>query len=57
MLATAHPDAFRFDHPVESYWEASAGPLEIETPPLSGNERCDVAVIGAGFTGLERHEV
>ena len=27
-------------------------PLGIDTPPLTADESCDVAVIGAGFTGL-----
>lgn len=52
MFATAHPDAFHFDHPVASYWEASADPLAVDTLPLSGSQQCDVAIIGAGFTGL-----
>ena len=52
MPSTIHADAFHFDHPVQSYWEASATPLDIATPPLSGDARCDVAVIGGGYTGL-----
>jgi glycine/D-amino acid oxidase-like deaminating enzyme len=52
MPSTAHPDAFHFDRPVASYWEASADPLGIDTPPLDTDASCDVAVIGAGFTGL-----
>ena len=52
MPSTTHPHAFHFDHPVDSYWEASADPLGIETPPLAANETCDVAIIGAGYTGL-----
>lgn len=52
MPSTTHPHAFHFDSPVDSYWEASAIPLGIETPPLAADETCDVAVIGAGYTGL-----
>ncbi len=52
MASTTHPHAFHFDHPVDSYWEASADPLGIDTPPLRREESCDIAIIGAGFTGL-----
>ena len=52
MPSTAHADAFHFDRPVASYWEATAGPLGIDTPPLAADTRTDVAVIGAGYTGL-----
>ena len=52
MASTTHPHAFHFDRAVDSYWEASADPLGIETPQLKGEESCEVAVIGAGFTGL-----
>jgi glycine/D-amino acid oxidase-like deaminating enzyme len=52
MPSTTHPHAFHFGHAVDSYWEASADPLGIETPPLDGSETCEVAIIGAGFTGL-----
>lgn len=52
MASTTHPHAFHFNRAVDSYWEASADPLAIDTPPLTGAETCDVAVIGAGFTGI-----
>ena len=52
MPSTTHPHAFHFQRPVDSYWEASADPLGIDTQPLTGSETCDVAIIGAGFTGL-----
>src|SRR3546814_14953067 len=32
--------------------EASAPPLARDTPPLTGAADCEVAVIGAGYTGL-----
>lgn len=37
---------------VESWWRASAPPMANPAPPLAGEVRADVAVIGAGFTGL-----
>ena len=52
MASTTHPHAFHFDRAVDSYWEASADPLGLETPPLTGEHSCDVVVIGGGFTGL-----
>ncbi len=52
MASITHPHAFHFDRAVDSYWEASADPLGLETPQLKGEHSCDVAVIGAGFTGL-----
>ena len=32
------------------WWDETAAP--VSRPPLTGAERCDVAIIGAGFTGL-----
>jgi len=52
MPSTTHPDAFHFDHPVASFWEATARPLDVSTTPLAGEAQCDVAIIGGGFTGL-----
>ena len=43
---------YRFDKPEPSYWEATAGLDATPAPPLSGDAQCDVAVIGAGYTGL-----
>ncbi len=37
---------------VQEIWEATAKALDIATPPLAGDAQCDVAVIGAGYTGL-----
>jgi glycine/D-amino acid oxidase-like deaminating enzyme len=51
-MPLVHPDALHFDRTVASYWEASADPLAIALAPLATDETCDVAVIGAGFTGL-----
>ncbi len=38
--------------PAGSYWEDSAPPLTAELKPLDRNLRYDVAVVGAGYTGL-----
>jgi glycine/D-amino acid oxidase-like deaminating enzyme len=43
---------YRFDRPEPSYWEATAGDCRVEAGPLSGNEQCDVAIIGGGYTGV-----
>ena len=43
---------YRFDTPQPSYWEATAPPQTFESEPLTGTESCEVAVIGAGYTGL-----
>jgi glycine/D-amino acid oxidase-like deaminating enzyme len=43
---------YRFGTPEPSYWEATAVPAAFDSPPLSGNEHCDVAIIGGGYTGL-----
>lgn len=52
MSSLFHPAIYDRDIPVESYWQASAPPLGRETPPLAGEASCEVAVIGAGYTGL-----
>jgi glycine/D-amino acid oxidase-like deaminating enzyme len=35
----------------DSLWAATA-PSGVPTPPLEGERRCDVAVVGGGYTGL-----
>ena len=40
------------DRPVESLWEATAGPAPLDDGPLSGEASTEVAVIGAGIAGL-----
>lgn len=52
MPLTTHPDAFHFEHPAESYWEESAEPAKAAMAPLQGEQSCDIAIIGAGYTGL-----
>ena len=43
---------YRFDKPEQSYWEATKGQTSLEVQRLTANKVCDVAVIGAGYTGL-----
>ena len=35
----------------DSLWAATAPPA-IPTPPLEGERRCDIAIVGGGYTGL-----
>lgn len=43
---------YRFGDPEPSYWEATRGETKLVAEPLTGNEQCEVAVIGGGYTGL-----
>jgi len=43
---------YRFDQAQPSYWEETAGETRLVGRPLSSHERCEVAIIGGGFTGL-----
>ncbi len=43
---------YRFDEAQPSYWEASAPPAGFDAAPLEGDEACDVAIVGGGYTGL-----
>jgi glycine/D-amino acid oxidase-like deaminating enzyme len=43
---------YRFDTPQASYWEATAPRGGFVAAPFDGDEACDVAVIGGGYTGL-----
>jgi glycine/D-amino acid oxidase-like deaminating enzyme len=52
MPQLIHSDALDFAHPVRSYWEASADPMGLDLQHLTKTIACDVAIIGAGFTGL-----
>jgi glycine/D-amino acid oxidase-like deaminating enzyme len=52
MINLVHRDALDHATPAASYWEESADPLALTLSPLSGAKTCDVAIIGAGFTGL-----
>ena len=43
---------YQFNTPQPSYWEATASDIAVDAAPLSGDDSCDVAVIGGGYTGL-----
>jgi glycine/D-amino acid oxidase-like deaminating enzyme len=43
---------YRFRKPEPSYWEATQGDTELEAEELRGDEQCEVAIIGGGYTGL-----
>ena len=43
---------YRFDTPERSYWEATSEDPNLDATRLEGEERCEVAVIGGGYTGL-----
>ena len=46
------PSLYQFDQAQPSYWEASAGDVNVKGKPLAGAQSCDVAIIGGGYTGL-----
>lgn len=46
-----HPAAYD-PRPVDSYWRATAAEPRHGFPPLSGSTDCDIAIMGAGYTGL-----
>ena len=43
---------YRFGEAQPSFWEATAGLDEPAAKPLDGEQSCDVAIIGGGYTGL-----
>jgi glycine/D-amino acid oxidase-like deaminating enzyme len=43
---------YRFDTPEQSYWEATSEEPGLHATRLEGEEQCEVAVIGGGYTGL-----
>jgi len=43
---------YRFAEPEPSFWEATPGDTALAAEPLSGDEQCEVAIIGGGYTGL-----
>ena len=47
-----HESLYRFDEAQPSYWEASAPDPELQGTKLEGDQSCDIAIIGGGFTGL-----
>ena len=47
-----HSSLYEFNKPQPSYWEATAGPANLQGSALNGSQSCDVAIIGGGYTGL-----
>lgn len=47
-----HPTAIDPTLPVGSFWADSAPPARSDFAPLAGDQACDIAVIGGGYTGL-----
>jgi glycine/D-amino acid oxidase-like deaminating enzyme len=47
-----HPDIYDVSRPVPSYWEENAPVFQQGFEPLESDQRCEVAVIGGGYTGL-----
>ncbi len=43
---------YRFEQAQPSYWEATRCDTQLDASPLPGDESCDVAIIGGGYTGL-----
>ncbi len=52
MAELYHPSIYKADNHVDSYWAASAGDEVDGWAPLSGDQRCEVAIIGGGYTGM-----
>ncbi|MDH3690718.1 MAG: FAD-binding oxidoreductase [Gammaproteobacteria bacterium] len=51
MRTLYHPVMYDASQAVPSYWEATL-PERDKYPSLLGDESCDVAIIGGGYTGL-----
>ncbi len=47
-----HPLAFDPSRPTGAFWADNAGPAPADDGALTGDVDCDVAIVGAGFTGL-----
>ncbi len=52
MKTLYHPSIYDDTNAVPSYWEASAPPAAFDETALAGEESCEVAVIGGGYTGI-----
>lgn len=51
-MSLVHEDALHFHRPAASWWQHSAPPGDFAAPPLEGDASADVAIVGAGYTGL-----
>jgi glycine/D-amino acid oxidase-like deaminating enzyme len=52
MKTLYDPAMYDATRPVPSYWEADTAVTRSPYTPLVGEQSCEVAVIGAGYTGL-----
>lgn len=52
MRQLYHPDLYDSSQPIGSYWEASTTVPQDDYGPLEGDDSCEVAIIGGGYTGL-----
>lgn len=52
MRTLYHPEIYDDSKAVPSYWEATAPAAAFDETPLAGEDSCEVAVIGGGYTGL-----
>ncbi|MEM9279101.1 MAG: FAD-dependent oxidoreductase [Pseudomonadota bacterium] len=43
---------YHYEEPQPSWWEASVDDQRVDGEAFDGNENCEVAVIGGGYTGL-----
>ncbi len=47
-----HDSLYQFDQAQPSFWEATAGAALPAWSALAGDQHCEIAVIGGGFTGM-----
>ena len=52
MAPLYHPTMHDTTRPADSHWAATAGPPPEGARKMNGDFQCDVAIIGAGYTGL-----
>src|SRR5262249_27442008 len=52
MSALYHPDVYDRHQPVDSHWARATGAPVEGCEPRRRDAACDVAIIGAGYTGL-----
>lgn len=45
-------EMYRFTRPEPSYWQATGDDGRPPFEPLTGDEACDIAIIGGGYTGV-----
>lgn len=52
MTSLYHPTIHDTARPAGTYWAETAGPAPDGARKMNGDHNCDVAVVGAGYTGL-----